>query len=374
VMAGAALSIKYVAIVFAAAVGATWCAMLLRRGEDRRLLLRAAAVVSLVALLVSGVWYARAAYHRGNPVYPFFSNVLGTEGPPTVRESKTPLKWTSGDLLTAPWQVTMQPDRFGGRGHQLGGLFLMLLPAVLLAAGRRLWPLFGISAVYVLLWYGLRQNVRFLFPLVPVLAVIATAVLVDLPRWPIVPRAVAVTSCAVVIGLGVAMPAYRARQHVRVALGLESREEFLARCEPTYQAARFVNAHLPRDAHILSQEFRAFYFERELTRENAFRRAAPYSGQLTDATELVARLRAAGFTHLLLAEADGEAARYNDTLSRHVAAAQAAAPAQQVTLLRYDFHESDGGTRHYQLVELCDGDDPSRASYHAAGPSRGDRR
>ncbi len=261
-MAGAALSVKYVAIVFAAAVGATTCVMLFHDAGRRRLLLRGAGIVSVVAVLVSGVWYARAAYHRGNPVYPFFASVVGAEGPPTVRESKTPLKWSAADLLAAPWQVTMRPDRFGGRGHQLGALFLMLLPVGLVLGHRRLWPLWGISAVYGLLWFALRQNVRFLFPLVPILAVIAAAALVNLRRWPAWPRRIGMASCAAVLGLAVVIPAYRARHHVRVALGRESREDFLARCEPTYQAARFVNANLPPRAHLLSQELRAFYFER----------------------------------------------------------------------------------------------------------------
>jgi hypothetical protein len=123
-IARAAQSMKYVALVFAAAVGATWFVILLTSPGRRRSLLRSASIVAAVAVLVSGVWYARAAYYRGNPVYPFFAGIVGAEGPPTVRESKTPLKWTAADMLAAPWRVTMRPEAFGGRGHQLGGLFL----------------------------------------------------------------------------------------------------------------------------------------------------------------------------------------------------------------------------------------------------------
>jgi hypothetical protein len=367
-MAGAALSVKYLALVFAAAISATWCLALLCRPGQRRRLLGGAAIVSGVAILVAGVWCVRAACHRGNPVYPFFSSLLGTEGPPTVRESKTPLKWAPRDLLTAPWQVTMHPDRFGGRGHQIGGLFLMVLPGAMLAAWRRVWTLLGIVAVYALLWYGLRQNVRFLFPVVPIMAAIAAAVLVELGRWPVAPRIIGLASCAAVVALGAMMPGYRARHHTAVAFGFESREQYLERCEPTYQAARFVNAHLPSDAHILSQDYRAFYFDRPVTRENAFRRVTAYPRHLADPAELVPLLRAAGFTHLLLAQADGAAVRYNGTLSRHMTAAQAADAGQQVTLLGYEFLEPDGSRRHYRLVELRErGTVPSEISYRTRG-------
>jgi 4-amino-4-deoxy-L-arabinose transferase-like glycosyltransferase len=373
VMAGAALAIKYVALVLALAVGALWCGTFLRRAGQRGALLRGAAVVWLFAALIAGGWYARAAYHRGNPVYPFLSSLAGGDGPPTMRESKTPLKWNARDLLTAPWQVTMQPARFGGRGHQLGGLFLVALPAVLLIPCRPLWPFLGISAVYVALWYALRQNVRFLLPLVPILAAGAAAALVDLGRWPALPRAIGLAACGSVIVLGALIPAYRARQHVRVALGLESREEFLGRCEPAYRAARFVNAHLPPDAHLLSQDFRAFYFERAFTRENAYRQATRYPQQLTAPANLAPHLLAEGFTHLLLVSAPsaGRArSLYNDTLERCVEVARAADPTQFVTLAEYDFRGTDG-LRHYRLVELrpASAAIPYRAAAHRAKPS-----
>ena len=67
---------------------------------------------------------------------------------------------------------------------------------------------------------------------------------------------------------------------------------------------------------------------------------------------LVPTLRAAGFTHLLLAEAKGPTAPNNGTLSRYVDADQAIEPGRLATLLEYDFHELDGVMRHYRLVEL----------------------
>jgi hypothetical protein len=361
VMTGAALSIKYVAFLFAAAVGMAACWTLLRRVEQRGRMLRGAAVVATIAVLFSAVWYARAAYHRGNPVYPFFSHVLGGDGRPTVRESKRPLKWNVSDFLHAPWQLTMNPEQFGGRGHQLGCLFLMVAPAALFVRRRRLRWLLSVAAVYALLWYALRQNVRFLLPVVPILAVAATAVLCELRRWPWPPRAAAVTCSAAVIALCAAIPLYRARQHVQVALGLERRDAFLRRHEPTYRAACFVNESLPSEAHVLSQDHRAFYFHRAFTRENAFRRATAYSSRLEGPGELASVLRAEGFTHLLIAETDG-AARYNDTLRRLADDAQAAGDRRLQMRLTYEFREPGGPRTRYRLIELRNDDEPADAT------------
>jgi hypothetical protein len=351
-MGGAALSIKYVAMLFAAAVAATCFYSCVRRATDRWLIWRGGAIVAVVALLISSVWYARAAYYRGNPVYPFFSRFVGGEAPPPAQASKTPLKWNVLDTFSSPWQVTMQPERFGGRGHQLGGLFLIALPAVLLVRNRPLRALLGIAAIYAVLWYALRQNVRFLLPIVPILASAVAAVLIDLRRWPAMPRAVGGLSCTAVIILGAMIPLYRARAHLAVVLGRESRDAFLARHEPTYRAAQFVNERLPPPARILSEDFRGFYFQAEFTRENAFRRASEYSRQAAGAEDFVPMLRAPGFTHLQLADAKGPTAPNNSTLSRGVEADQAIEPGRLATLLEYDFHEPDGVLRHYRLVEL----------------------
>src|SRR4029077_7561620 len=137
------------------------------------------------------------------------------------------------------------------------------------------------------------------------------------------------------------------RAHVAVALGLESRDAFLARNEPTYRAAQFVNERLPYQARILSEDFRGFYFRAEFTRENAFRRATNYAQQAAGAEDFVPTLRAAGFTHLLLADAKGSTAPNTSTLSRAVDTDQAIEPGRLATLLEYDFHEPDGVWRHY---------------------------
>ena len=360
--AGGALGTKYVALVFAAAVGLTWIWALVCRPERRRWLLGGAAVAAVVAASVGGPWYARAAWHRGNPVFPFLGEVFGsnhTAAAPseTFRQSKSPLGRGPLGLATAPWQVTMHPERFGGRGHQLGVLPLLAVPGVLLCRRLRgLGTLLGVALGYGVLWYLLRQNVRFLFPVVPVLAVVTVWVWIEMRRFPRPARWAAAATFAGVLLAMAAVPLARSRDKLAVAVGLEDREDFLIRREPTYRAAAVFNALLSPGDHLLTQDYRAFYFNGRVTRENVYRRSAHYDQSIADPADLSRQLRAAGFTHLLLAETlSGGGIQYDPTLSRLADAQLAAGAADALhTLDEYRFADADGAVRRYRLVMLCD--------------------
>jgi hypothetical protein len=148
------------------------------------------------------------------------------------------------------------------------------------------------------------------------------------------------------------LPLGRAWQHLPVVVGMESRTEYLLRREPTHRAAMYVNQSLPPAAHILSQDYALYYFERPLTRESIYRRQTRYDRELNSPGQLAAHLRADGFTHLLLAQAKGEGIRYNKTLWRLAAAAARDNPQSLRTLLDYTHRDQDGVLRRYRLVEL----------------------
>ena len=366
-MAGAALSTKYLALLFAAAMAAMWLAQLVWDRAGRVKLIAGAAVVAVVAAGVAGPWYARAAALRGNPVYPFFGEVFGTAGPMTDRPDKRPLQIEAADIAAASWRMTMQPEAFGGRGNQLGVLFLAALPGVCLVRRLpRLWPVLGVAAVYLMLWYVMRQNLRFLVPVVPLLAVAVAAAWQATARFGGLPGWLFSLAALAALAFNSAQAVGRARGEVAVALGLESREAYLARHEPTYQAATFAATQLPPDARILSQDYRQFHFPCEVTQENVYRRESNYPDVLTDGTPLAEHLRAAGFTHLLLMDVQRSKVRHSTKLSRLVEAAGGAAedPAtnQAVneetplrTVLEYEHRGTGGERRRYRLVEITPG-------------------
>ena len=358
--AGGALGTKYLAMLFVAALAIPSAWAFCRRPYQRRLVLEGVAIVAVVAASVAGPWYVRAAWHRGNPVYPFLSEVFGsdpgtTEEHETLPESKSPLGRSFAGALSAPWQVTMHPERFGGRGHQLGVIWLAAVPGVLFTRRLRgLGVLAGVGLAYCVLWYLLRQNVRFLLPAVPLVAVVAVWVWIEMRRFPALPRWLAGATFAAALGAYTLIPLARSRGQLPVALGLETRDEYLLRHEPTWQAAEVMNQWFGPDAHLLSQDYRAFHFECRVTRENVYRRRTGYDRTITDPADLSRTLRRAGFTHLLLAEnLTDRGAQYDPTLAR-LAEAQWSTPAGDslVTLADYRFPDADGGLRRYRLVML----------------------
>lgn len=353
---GAACGVKYTGLVWIAAWAVVVGIECWRRSAERRELLRRAGVVLVIAVSVGGPWYLRAAYYRGDPVWPFLSAWLPVSSPPPETVDKTRLGLAPLEIVTAPWELTIHPEQFGGRGHRLGALFLMLLPGLLIARRLRgLTTLCAIAATYAGGWYLLRQNVRFLYPIVPLLIVAASWSFVEVARWPVLPRRLAIALLAAIVALDSAGPLLRARNNVAVALGWESRDDYLLRNEPTYRAACVANAIARPKSRILSQDYRAFYFNAAVTRENVYRRVTNYDRTL-NSRPLAKQLKARGFTHLLLVSTVGDSGAHIDsTLSQLVDAQRKRekwSNRQLVCLDDYDFVDADGVTRNYRLIEL----------------------
>jgi hypothetical protein len=373
---GGAIGVKYTALVFAAVLGGAWLSAMAADRSHRRSLALGAVVAAAAAVLIGGPWYLRAAVLRGDPVYPFLTKSDRASGPSTFPEAKTPLGRGVGALLAAPWSLTMEPERVGGRAHQFGPLFLMFLPcAIPLLRNRE----FRIAAV-VAGGYGaacllMRQNIRFLLPCLPVAAVGVAYAWHWLAAWPGGSRRVAaMAAVGMLLFLG-AIPLARLRHVPKVAFGLESQEEYLARVEPSFPPAVWMNRHLPPDAHVLSQEQRAYYIGPAVTRENIYRRNTAYPADISEKLSLNERMRFAGFTHLLLTEgiADDESAeesaarsadaarpdeasnipQYDGTLSELVDRAIAVSPeTAPKPLAEWRTADAAGAGRRYRLLEL----------------------
>ncbi len=354
VLLGGAVGVKFVALPMIVAVGVVWLVRGASQAHDtRRAWLSGAVTIATVAISVGGVWYVRSAWYRGDPVYPFLTSQAVTQHE-SLPAHKRPLGDSALALATAPWQLTMHSERLGGRSHQWGPLLLMLVPGVVLV--RRLHGLgvlLAIAGVYGLVWFMLRQNIRFLLPIAPLLVVPSVWVVQEMFNWPAAPRRVALLVTSLMIVLLTAIPVYRARNTARVALGLESRDDYVQRVEPTARVAQFLREHVGSDTHILSEEQRAFYLPGRVTREALYRRRTHYDEQLASPTELGEQLRRDGFTHLLLAEAaDGDPSCYSGRLRELVERACSAGDRTLRTLETFSSSDAEQGVRHYRLVCL----------------------
>ncbi len=350
---GGALSIKYLAIMFAVAVFPAACWMVWRHADRRHAALRVV-VAAIIAGCIAAPWYLRAAWYRGNPVYPFFNEIVGGGGRATLRPTKASLGHAPWNLLQAPWSITHQPERFGGRGHQPGALWLACLPC--LAAVRQVRGvklLLAVAALYVCGWYFLRQNVRFLFPILPLLAVPVAAWWSALRNWPVVPGRLAAALCVAILVVQAAVPLARAQTKIRAALVPGQRGDYLAVHEPTWQIASAANRILPPSAMLLSQEPRAYYFQALVTGEKPFRRRTEYDEALTSGNDLADVLAGHGFSHVLVTEVlNDKGIRYNRRLAQLVDEYLACGGTRLVPRAETTFADNVGAVRRYRLFEI----------------------
>jgi hypothetical protein len=275
-----------------------------------------------VALLIGGVWYARAYAYTGNPVYPFFRHVFGGSGLDEVLDPiKRPLPATPWNLATALVPMTLQPARFDSVSHQFGPLFLLVLPALLWErAPRRVWAIVAIGYVFLTLCLTQRQSMRFVLIAVGPLAVGVAWVV---SRWwdrrvlPSKLLAILLVGC---LGFEATIAAGRARHGLNVLLGRELASDYLTRREPTYRVGRWIDCHLPPTARLIGQDHRGFYIPRGYTMELAHRRRTGLGRSGESPEAIVIKLRGEGFTHLLLCPPEPEdAVEFDPTLGRLLA-------------------------------------------------------
>ena len=261
------------------------------------------------ALLLGGAWYARNWIWVGNPVFPFAYGVFGGRGWTAEMArlyddsqaiygfGRAPL-----DLVMLPFRLAMTPLNIGGftglgaRGqpwwplipgpvgtadpNSVTGLFDVLgllfvtfpgpaifafgLPALLTRSKPR--PILIAASLFVFLWvfWALTsQQVRYLFPALALLSVVAGwgmamwAPKLKLTRW--------IGGAGLVAWLAFAPPfiAYNARGSFPVIAGAQTPDDYLTRTFSGYTAMQWINANTPADARVaVYGEPRDFYLNR----------------------------------------------------------------------------------------------------------------
>lgn len=328
---GLALATKHLALV----VVPLACGGLVLRLwlEHRRLetALRPAIAFAVIALVLPLPWYVRSWLASGNPVFPELFHLFGalperwdnaSEGGLEAYFARFGRPRTPWTVLTLPWDLTMHAARYGGA---LGPFFLGLVPLVACGRQRRaLWWVAAFVAGYGALWASPLASfqIRWLIPIVPALAVLAAAGfsrvtgLARLAGGPRVALALA-AGCAFLLLLN--LPFFttvheRDRSGWRgwlthtlhgvplgVVAGAETRERYLERNLPTYQAWRFINATLPLDARVLTWSGGDhFYSERDRIPALSAPAGEIAWARAPEGPNALAGLRRLGITHVLI--------------------------------------------------------------------------
>jgi hypothetical protein len=275
--------VKHLALVALTAMAVVLVVHHLATQAAWRPALRHAALFLFIALALPAPWYARAYAASGNPVFPDMYGVFGARPPErwstTAEEGLRGFKSRFGrersvkTLALLPWDMSVHGAQYGGT---FGPAFLILVPLAFVG-GRLTRSARLVSAgagVYLALWATPLSSfqLRFVIPLVPVLAAFSAAGLGHLTHAAerLHPRAAGIVVLPFAVVLLLNLPPFtqlheRDRDgwhgwlsHVvravpgRVVLGAISTDWYLQTSVPSYPAWRFINQTLPRDSRILT--------------------------------------------------------------------------------------------------------------------------
>ncbi|MCP4643293.1 MAG: hypothetical protein GY851_22790 [bacterium] len=204
--------------------------------------LKAASLFAACCVVGAVPWMLRSWILAGNPVYPFFWQYFTPDGIVEVTAESVgthdSLRGTGlGAFLLFPWRIVMRPDLFDGWAKSPGGLVLILGIPGLFVAGKRGRALGAFSGAGVAALFAYRQLARYYLPFfVPMMAVAAAgASNIRALRKPIAALLV------VMFAYGLALHAAAVHFKIPVALGLESRDDYLQRRVERYDAFQWLN-------------------------------------------------------------------------------------------------------------------------------------
>jgi hypothetical protein len=314
---GSAAACKYTALLVTplGCLGILWLAR--RSGDDTGDALRSVALYSFIALIAASPFYLKNWIVMGNPIYPFFYGFFGGRGWDGDQARLYDLFIQNlgmgrnlPDYLLLPWNVSlrakMDSPEFDGI---LGPIFLLTLP--FLAALRRWGTPLRMILIYALLtflfWASTAQQIRYLIPLFTLLALVVGTILTRYRHRKMIFALLLCTIAGSLLFNGY----HIAREFIRinpfpVAVGLESRNEFLSRSLRPYAMYHFVNRNLPPDARVFLIYMKNYTFlcERDCYADAMFEAHTLQKilRKSSSAAEVGNRLRESGFNYLLYDE------------------------------------------------------------------------
>ncbi|MDD3088324.1 MAG: glycosyltransferase family 39 protein [Candidatus Omnitrophica bacterium] len=219
-------------------------------------------VLGLFAFAAGFVWYLRSYLVLGNPVYPFLHNIFGSGWETHLKD----YVGTRTDLLgffLLPWDMVIHVDSFGG--EQIGVIFLAFFPLLIFLPRheKNIQYLFCFFIIHAIIWYIVNPMLRYTFVNFAVAFILISLGFYGASeKYGLVFLKKLLAGCVIFNFL---LCVYHNYDTVALALGVTTRDEYLARNERTFPVADFVNKNTPSDSVIvLVGESRGFYFNRQV--------------------------------------------------------------------------------------------------------------
>lgn len=270
---GAALSAKLTSVVVIAAFGLIVLLRVRKAKEIEPSAVGKILVSGFAALVLAGViaspWYLRTWAETGSPVFPFYMSIWPGEAPGWDKERSNLFQamnsqygrvtGTAADQLLAPWNVSVkaQPEEARFFDGVLGVTFLIGLPLFIFALWKFDLPVevrigAGVTAVVFLFWLFSSMQLRYLLPILPLIAIgIAASVEQIAERKSSLYMAAKYSiSIAAVCGILTAFAWFLQKAPLRVVLGGETRDQYLTRNLDYYPFYQALNTTTAKDARV----------------------------------------------------------------------------------------------------------------------------
>ncbi|MFL6246235.1 MAG: hypothetical protein ACJ74H_09440 [Thermoanaerobaculia bacterium] len=286
VLLGLAVSVKYTALIAGLPLLVAAMAMFIRARAFRMLVLGC-----VLGALVVSPWLVTNFIRTGDPIYP-----LASKGHPAASVAST---WSGQSWIDVWSAYFFQPRTLD---EDAGGVLFLVIAAIGIGAAFARRELRMPAAFALAMWLvhlPLTAAMRLLLPaLVTTLVVAGTAL--ESRRW-----AAALMALFALRG-GLVTAAHNAHflNPLPAAAGIESEADYVRRNVSAAALFERADTMLPRDARVLAiNEVRLFRFPRPVS---ASRIVDPplirrYVAGAANPQEVIARLRADGFTHVLVA-------------------------------------------------------------------------
>lgn len=230
-------------------------------------------VTGFAALLLAGAiaspWYIRTWVATGSPVFPFYMSIWPGKANGWDLERSTLFQAINSqyggtdvdkvNYLIAPVRVSVaaQPEQPANYDGVLGVAFLIGLPLLVWALWKFEMPVevkiaAGVAAIMYLFWLFSSEQLRYLLPIVPVLAIAIAASVETIGQRIGSLKTVAQYAfvAAAICGLLTTAAWFCRTAPVRVALGGETRDQYLTRNLDYYPFYQTINTESPADARV----------------------------------------------------------------------------------------------------------------------------
>ena len=321
ILAGLAMGVKYTSFILPLT-----CGLLLLFRRPIGTAIRQAAQFSIAALLVALPWYARNALMMGNPFYPFIFGGRYWDAflNGWYADTGTGIGWNALQILLLPLNVILGHRDATFYDGRLGPLFLSLLPFtvwILLQRAPRnsaqnlsLLSISLFSALSFAAWMlgvvhsSALWQARLLLPAVMVFAIPTALGWDSLPRLDLpgfrtsflVNALIALVIALTILENGMFV---LRRNPLAVALGAQTREQYIQRIAPSYFELRQIMDTLPSEARVYSLfEPRSYDLPRSVQPDAIVCNFVHDLYLYQTPGGIIERWKAQGYTHILVYE------------------------------------------------------------------------